>query len=112
MNIYSQLLKQLNMCGHAVLVTDYPALDTIDGAPASATPAGDRPTIRKTRWLLAIKPFRLFLVLLLLVLLPVAHCLPLIPHWPRLPSQKVILSWTGIMGISACWNHLAEKNGF
>ena len=48
MNIYSQLLEQLNMCGHAVLVTDYPALDTIDGAPASATPAGDRPAIHKT----------------------------------------------------------------
>ena len=48
MNIYSQLLKQLNMCGHAILVTDYPASDTSDGTAASATPAGDRPTIRKT----------------------------------------------------------------
>ena len=59
-----------------------------------------------------MKPFRLFLVLLLLVLLPVVHCLPLIPHWPRLPSRKADLSWTGIMGTSACWNHLAAKNGF
>lgn len=48
MNIYSQLLEQLNMCGHAVLVTDYPALDASDGTPASAAPSGDRPTIRKT----------------------------------------------------------------
>ena len=48
MNIYSQLLEQLNMCGHAVLVTDYPALDANDGTPASATPAGDRPAIHKT----------------------------------------------------------------
>ena len=48
MNIYSQLLKQLNMCGHAILVTDYPASDTSDGTAASATPAGDRPTIHKT----------------------------------------------------------------
>ena len=48
MNIYYKLLKQLNMCGHAVLVTDYPASDTSDGTAASATPAGDRPTIRKT----------------------------------------------------------------
>ena len=45
MNIYSQLLKQLNMCGHAILVTDYPASDTSDGTAASATPAGDRATI-------------------------------------------------------------------
>ena len=65
-----------------------------------------------------MKPFRLFLVLLvllvllLLVLLSAAHCLPLIPHWPRLPSRKADLSWTGIMGTSACWNHLAAKNGF
>ena len=36
------------MCGHAILVTDYPASDTSDGTAASATPAGDRPTIRKT----------------------------------------------------------------
>ena len=48
MNIYSQLLKQLNMCGHAVLVTDYPTSDTSDGTAASATPASDRATIRKT----------------------------------------------------------------
>ena len=47
MNIYSQLLKQLNMCGHAVLVTDYPSSDTSDGTAASETPAGDRATIRK-----------------------------------------------------------------
>lgn len=47
MNIYSQLLKQLNMCGHAILVTDYPASDTSDGTAASETPAGDRATIRK-----------------------------------------------------------------
>ena len=46
------------------------------------------------------------------VLLSAAHCLPLIPHWPRLPSRKAALSWTGIMGTSACWNHLAAKNGF
>ena len=38
MNIYSQLLEQLNMCGHAVLVTDYPASDTSDGTAASAAP--------------------------------------------------------------------------
>ena len=36
MNIYSKLLKQLNMCGHAVLVTDYPSSDTSDGTAASA----------------------------------------------------------------------------
>ena len=36
MNIYSKLLKQLNMCGHAVLVTDYPTSDTSDGTAASA----------------------------------------------------------------------------
>lgn len=44
MNIYSQLLKQLNMCGHAVLVTDYPTSDTSDGTAASATLASDRAT--------------------------------------------------------------------
>lgn len=36
MNLYSKLLKQLNMCGHAVLVTDYPSSDTSDGTAASA----------------------------------------------------------------------------
>ena len=113
MNIYSKLLKQLNMCGHAVLVTDYPSSDTSDGTAASAV---CHQTSRKT--ILSAVPGQMKPDNG--TILPVSGssascssaCSTLIPHWHRLPSRKAALSWTGIMGTSACWNHLAAKNGF